>query len=486
MNYSQFKELLERNVHAGQVVLHGKTPESPAYLHLTQWLTAAGYQIIHTHTGYQISPGDVVITLDGNTFPPNGGVLFDLEGTTDRPDGGEVFAFNQAECSWYRKSQEIPDCPWEADAHDFMPELIPELADLFTPEKSCMIYLGANNICPAYKYSFERLCDRILNATLSGKLVFLCNTEETIQLQSFWKAQRAVTYLEGQIPENSVYYVSGGIDAEECVQQALEKSPLLKPIQCLSVVRFDHIAREYAKYQLAEPVYDPITPRSRNYINFNRALRLHRLQLLDKLLAQDPKLTDTTFTSFDLDGKPPAACFTHINAQLDTFPWVLNRTPERENPVTVIQDDIDAYYSNSYFSVISETIFHAHSEGNGTISDAFNSRFLSEKIFKSIVAKHPFIVSGQYQILQALRNQGYQTFHPYIDESYDQIEDDDERMDAIVKEIGRLCEQSVEQWQEWMANVKSIVEYNYKYNQETRSFAVKNSAYYTLLSKLNS
>lgn len=69
-----------------------------------------------------------------------------------------------------------------------------------------------------------------------------------------------------------------------------------------------------------------------------------------------------------------------------------------------------------------------------------DSIFLTEKIFKPIVGMQPFIVVGSCNILKTLRDDGYQTFHPFINEEYDNIENNEERMKAIFREINRISE----------------------------------------------
>jgi hypothetical protein len=85
----------------------------------------------------------------------------------------------------------------------------------------------------------------------------------------------------------------------------------------------------------------------------------------------------------------------------------------------------------------------------------------SEKIYKPIVVKHPFIIVSTPNFLKELRNLGFKTFAPYIDESYDTEHNDKKRLDMIVDEVYRLSRFADEQWIEWQINVKDIVEYNY-------------------------
>jgi hypothetical protein len=87
--------------------------------------------------------------------------------------------------------------------------------------------------------------------------------------------------------------------------------------------------------------------------------------------------------------------------------------------------------------------------------------FLSEKIFRPIALKHPFILVSTPNTLKYLKKLGFKTFAPYIDESYDDITDGNERLHAIIKEVERLCRFSDDQWIEWQKNIKDIIEHNF-------------------------
>ena len=45
--------------------------------------------------------------------------------------------------------------------------------------------------------------------------------------------------------------------------------------------------------------------------------------------------------------------------------------------------------------------------------------FMTEKIWKPIMAQHVFVVHGNHLYLQKLREMGFKTFGNYFDESYD-------------------------------------------------------------------
>lgn len=58
---------------------------------------------------------------------------------------------------------------------------------------------------------------------------------------------------------------------------------------------------------------------------------------------------------------------------------------------------------------------------------------LTEKTFKAIALEMPFVLVAPAHSLEYLRSYGFQTFAPYIDESYDSIEDPVARIEAVTQ-----------------------------------------------------
>jgi len=87
---------------------------------------------------------------------------------------------------------------------------------------------------------------------------------------------------------------------------------------------------------------------------------------------------------------------------------------------------------------------------------------LTEKIFKPIVLKMPFVLVGCADNLKYLRNYGFKTFGDYWDESYDSIQDPIERMDAVVKILNNISSMSNQQQQEMLLDMQTILEHNYQ------------------------
>lgn len=95
------------------------------------------------------------------------------------------------------------------------------------------------------------------------------------------------------------------------------------------------------------------------------------------------------------------------------------------------------FYEQSRFSVVQETEMQ-----NKT------NRY-TEKTLKAIAMKSPFLIAGNYQVLKQLRKEGFRTYHPMIDESYDLEEDRSRRIKLIVKETEKLCRMNSKQWKEF-------------------------------------
>ena len=112
----------------------------------------------------------------------------------------------------------------------------------------------------------------------------------------------------------------------------------------------------------------------------------------------------------------------------------------------------DIPYKDSMFTIVSESYFFEGSKVH----------YISEKVLKPMINNHPFILFKKPGILKFLKEKGFKTFHPYIDETYDEIKEDVARFSVIGAEIQRLCNQTEEKL-EWMKNIKPIVEHNFNH-----------------------
>ena len=86
---------------------------------------------------------------------------------------------------------------------------------------------------------------------------------------------------------------------------------------------------------------------------------------------------------------------------------------------------------------------------------------LTEKIFKPIVSKMPFILVGPAHNLAYLRSYGFETFGRWIDESYDDIEDPVLRMQAIGQVLEDLASKNLSELELILKRMEDVLEYNY-------------------------
>ena len=94
------------------------------------------------------------------------------------------------------------------------------------------------------------------------------------------------------------------------------------------------------------------------------------------------------------------------------------------------------YNSEDYISIAIEVVLE-------TLFD--DQRWqLTEKSLRPIACGRPFILAAAAGSLQYIRSYGFQTFAPYIDESYDTIQDPLLRLAAITNEMKRISQLSPE------------------------------------------
>jgi hypothetical protein len=103
-------------------------------------------------------------------------------------------------------------------------------------------------------------------------------------------------------------------------------------------------------------------------------------------------------------------------------------------------------YIDTYFSLVTETVFD------------YPYSFRTEKIWKPIAMGHPFIAVANQGYYKDLHRLGFKTFGHVIDESFDCIENSQERIERIAQVVEELCQQDLASFLEQCYNTC-------KYNQ---------------------
>lgn len=122
------------------------------------------------------------------------------------------------------------------------------------------------------------------------------------------------------------------------------------------------------------------------------------------------------------------------------------------------------HFEDTWFTLVSETGFeYPHS-------------FRTEKVWKPILAGHPFIVCSNVGFYRDLKNLGFKTFGHLISEKFDSIIDGKHRLDALINEVKWLCSQDLPAFWQASADVRL-------YNQQ-HAHELHNSQQTTFTKKL--
>ena len=225
---------------------------------------------------------------------------------------------------------------------------------------------------------------------------------------------------------------------------------------------------------------DLLPPRKRTVkkklITFNRLTsnaRIYRSLLVNELLKHN--IADDSYisfsrdcpdgSSFDQELKKHAAAYCIPEMLVNETITSINNYPSDFRIDSLGTDAIDnssfkinALDQNleSFLHVVTETCYWGR------------KKHLTEKIFKPIVLRQPFVLVGCAQNLEYLKSYGFKTFDRWWDESYDQIEDDVARMHAIGKLLADICSKDCKQLTGMLHDMEEILEYNYRwfYSQE--------------------
>ena len=189
--------------------------------------------------------------------------------------------------------------------------------------------------------------------------------------------------------------------------------------------------------------FDHSNKKKYDFLYLNKTHRPHRHKLYERLYEKGT-LSNSLYTKWP-DRKLPAEY---------ELPWAL------DYPLYGMDQQIyEKPYNDTACSIVSET--------NANDFEVF----MTEKIWKPIIAQHIFVVHGNYLYLQKFRDMGFKTFNNYFDEGYDLDRDPDTRIDTIVDVCDRLRDAP---WQDIYLQSKALRKYNHDhfFNQDKLSLEI--------------
>jgi hypothetical protein len=154
--------------------------------------------------------------------------------------------------------------------------------------------------------------------------------------------------------------------------------------------------------------------------------------------------------------KNPSRAVDPNNTWLDDTVEFLKTTP-------VLVDDLDNQIRNQYQTFVAKLFLDSY--WNIVIETHISIEylpgvFLTEKTWKAIAHFQPFVIMGCAGSLAHLRELGYKTFGDYIDESYDEIQDDVQRARKVLSVCGWLASLTHQELQQLHERIKPAVIHN--------------------------
>jgi hypothetical protein len=195
-----------------------------------------------------------------------------------------------------------------------------------------------------------------------------------------------------------------------------------------------------------------------DFLFLNKTPRPHRIALYDQLLERG--VLDNSLYTFHQQ-----KLRNHFLPVEYELPWV------SKYPLKGLDQDIyERPYNDTVCSIVSET------------NDNDYDVFMTEKIWKPIIAQHVFLVHGNYLYLQKLREMGFKTFANYFNELYDLERNATNRIEKLVslcQDLKAKCSQggAVEsgnkKWQDIYLQTQALRKHNYDTFFDERKLSVQ-------------
>jgi hypothetical protein len=214
-----------------------------------------------------------------------------------------------------------------------------------------------------------------------------------------------------------------------------------------------HYALTHNKSIVKQYNYDFIT--FNRIINNDRSYRIYFVSLLKEAGLLDRgqvsfNVTDNLFDDWrDEVADPTSKLSTHAKQHAEHHLTNINKLII-DSPQLPGSASADIPRSNdAFWHIVTETVFY------------YDKLHLTEKIFKPIVSKQPFMLLAAPGNLAYLKSYGFKTFDSVIDESYDIIRDNDLRTNAVVRQLQWYCNLTPGEKTDIIQQLAPIIDYNF-------------------------
>ena len=242
-------------------------------------------------------------------------------------------------------------------------------------------------------------------------------------------------FLSEELSKLNINGINIGILNNALVKVYISKNiDIIKPVK-----KFSALSRYFKQWRL------------------NLYLRLLKSNLLDEFVYSFHNIDPYKNINFDVTNY-----LKDTNVEIDTtvMNWI-SKIPYRLDNEN--DDSYDVWTNPSFDTILSSDfnlVVETHYERKISVSS------ITEKTFKAIVCNKPFLMFSVVNFLADLRETGFKTFSPFINESYDTINDNEQRLIALVNEIKRINDLPTDEYRILLDHCNSIAAENFKILQD--------------------
>lgn len=279
-------------------------------------------------------------------------------------------------------------------------------------------------------------------------------------------------FKEKNVPPEKIYFVVGDENWSKWLTDRLNEHGIFNFHICSLPIL---MARVYSQEKI--PVINRFSMLSRNYQKWRTDFFV--LLLKRNLLGG----INYTFNNLVPYGDLPIIPHDQILSEIADLGYVVDQDVKdwiKNVPYTLKNTKITTKFSNEAYQMIGSSginiviesqidPFHFFSFWKSVEREKFSpSAFITEKTFKAVACQRPFIIVSFPNFLRDFRRLGFKTFHPFINESYDQETDIKTRFNLIADEIERLQKLSDKEFFQLLEEIEPITKYNFELFNEKK------------------
>jgi hypothetical protein len=284
-------------------------------------------------------------------------------------------------------------------------------------------------------------------------------------------------FTSKSIPLTQIIYLSNCYNGKEIYKDYCQRKNKLAEMnmEYFPIFRIDKCDVQSALNKITE--YKTGT-RKKTFLCFNRRYNDHRLMLYLQMVKTG--LIDQSY--YSMDKTQPESNRSFVDnckyllsrfADMDLnaadvlvadnlLPLILDNPNFNNYPMEQSVDPVQHFYNNSLVNIVTETYF-------------FNNIIhITEKTYKPIAFKQPFVMIAAPGSLQHVKDMGFKTFNEFWDESYDQEKDHKIRFRKILKVLEEVNSWSDEIKADFTYVVKDILEYNASHLNTMKNIEIDN------------